>query len=1075
MRCPSCDHENRAERRFCAECGATFAAVCASCGATNQPGERFCGGCGVRLATEVGSRAGHAAASDPALPAGERRQLTVMFCDLVGSTALSQQLDAEEWRDVVVRYQATARTAIERWGGHVAKELGDGLLVYFGWPTAREDDPERAIRAGLAILDAMVPLNAQLAADDGTPLAVRIGTHTGPVVIADGGEVFGETVNVAARVQAAAEPDTVVITAATQRLTAGIFLVEERGPQPLKGVREPVVLYRVLRTSGVRSRLDVAGGRLSPYIGRKAELAALLDRWKEVTSGRGQNVLVIGEAGVGKSRLAWELRQRLATEPHTWLECRATPYTTGTPFFPITELVQQGLLLAPDDTDAAKAERIERALKSTRVGALDAVPLLAAFLGFAAPVGYPPLAMSADLQRRKTMDLLAGWTLSLAEGQPLVLFIEDLHWWDSSSLELVGRLIAQGETARVFVLGTARPEFIAPWRTRANLSTLPVARLPRSQTREMVAALNHLLPDETVETLVERADGIPLYVEELTKAVIEPGAARGVEAIPATLADSLMARLDRLSSAKDVAQQAAVIGREFSYAVLATVAGLDEAALRAGLARLIEAEIVFVRGVPPAETYTFKHALVQETAYDALLKSRRRELHRTIARTLDDRFPDIARSQPETIAHHYTRAGEAEPAIGAWERAAEKALERSALGEAADHYGRALAMLATLPDTPSRAQRELVLQMALGHALRGPKGYTSPETARAFARARELGEQVGNADQLIFVLVGLWQLAFNRSEVRGTKEAADQLAAAAERHGGAAARTWAHFAQGVAAFYLGDLEAAHVSLRRARDLYDETDHRGMPSNPGVGILSFLTLTAWLRGCADQARACSADAIALANRLARPSSLAVAHMFSAALHIWLHDAAAVVRLTNELERIATEHGFPVFEAWATMQRAWVLGEHGRHGDAVAQLRDGLARQVASGQRASQPFYLGLLAEACARAGALGDAFETVDDALETEEEIWQAGLLCVRADLLSRRGADPSVVEETYLQALAVAHRQGALAYELRAALSLMRLVRTPDARARLAALYSSFNEGLDTHDLIEAKALLDER
>src|SRR5271168_4649912 len=641
MRCAKCGTTNSPTNSFCAKCGNALAKHCAKCSAENPPTSDFCGKCGASLAESAApshaDRPGLAgAAPDPAV-AGERRHLTVLFCDLVGSTPLSQQLDAEEWREVIAKYQQAASGAVAPFGGYVAKNLGDGLLIYFGWPTAREDDPARAVRAGLAIVDAMVPLNATLSADDGTRLEVRIGIHTGPVVIADGGEVFGETANVAARVQSAAEPDTVAITAATQRLVAGLFVVEERGAQSLKGVREPVALYRVVRPSGMHSRLDIAAGRLTGFVGREPELATVIDHWERAQDGEGQNILIVGEAGVGKSRLVRQLREHLAGIPHTWLECDATPYTQSTPFYPVIELVRQGLALEPEDTLRDKLGKIEAALTRANLVSPEAITLMADFLNLERSEGTPSLAM------------LAAWELALAEAQPLVVVVEDLHWSDPSSLELLGRLIAQSPSARVLLVGTARPEFVAPWPERFNLTAIKLARLTKRQARTVIERVATAVKDAApsapeverdgarattlsdaplsnamIDAIVVRADGIPLYLEELTRTILEPGVARQVEEIPATLADSLMARLDRLSGAKEVAQRASVLGREFSYPLLAAVVGLEEAALRRGLTRLDEAEILFVRGEPPQSSYTFKHALVQEAAYESLLKRTRR-------------------------------------------------------------------------------------------------------------------------------------------------------------------------------------------------------------------------------------------------------------------------------------------------------------------------------------------------------------------------------------------------------------------------------------------------------------------
>jgi class 3 adenylate cyclase len=593
----------------------------------------------------------------PNLPAGERRQLTVVFCDLVGSTPLSQQLDAEEWRDVLAQHQQTVSRVVARFGGHVARNLGDGLLIYFGWPTAREDNPESAIRAGLAILDAMAKL--QFTFEHAVRLAVRIGIHTGPVVIADGGEVFGDTTNVAARVQGAAEPDTVVVTAATQRLVAGIFVMENRGPHALKGVREPITLHRVVQSSGVRSRLDLAAGKLTSFVGRETELATLVDAWERTIDATGQTVLVIGEPGIGKSRLAHELRERLAAEPHTWLECRATPYTTGTAFHPVIELVEQGLLLEPGDTPAEKLAKIERGLGQASLSTGEMLSLLSEFLSLPPQAGYTPLEMSPELKRQRTFEALATWCLRLGERQPVMLLLEDLQWCDPSSLELFGRLIEQSPTARMLVVATARPEFADWWPVRSNVQTLTLGRLMKRQAREMVMRLagGRPLCDPVVETIVTRADGVPLYVEELTSAMREATSEASERSIPVTLQDLLMARLDRLGGAKEVAQRAAVLGREFSYALLVAVADLGEAAIRDGLARLTRAELLFVRGEPPAATYVFKHALVQEAAYESMLKRTRRELHGRIVKALTERFPERVAAEPEVVARHAEAAG----------------------------------------------------------------------------------------------------------------------------------------------------------------------------------------------------------------------------------------------------------------------------------------------------------------------------------------------------------------------------------------------------------------------------------
>jgi len=595
MHCPSCNHDNRAERRFCAECGAALATPCAACGATNEPGEKFCGGCGERLQPAAPAIAVSTPPPEPeaALPPGERRQLTVLFCDMVGSTEIAARLDPEDWHRVSKEYQQSAAAAVHRFGGHVDKFLGDGLVCFFGVPEAHEDDAERAVRAGLAMVEAVrdlpqtTPSLARRGEESGSLLTkeglqgglhVRVGIHTGAAVVAHGGgaekDVFGDTPNIAARVQGAAEPDTVMITAATQRLVAGLFVVEERGAQQLKGVPHPVVLYRVVQPSGVRSRLDVSAGRHTLFVGRQSELGVLADAWERVAEGMGQTVLVQGEAGIGKSRLCYQLREQLGDQPHTWLECRCSPYTAGTPFRPVIELVEQALTFQPTDPPADKLGKLQIGLERGGFAGDETVALLAEWLELPESAGYTPLATNPDVKRRKTLETLAAWNLKLAELQPMVVLVEDLHWCDPSSLELLGRLVAQSATAHVLLIGTARPEFTNPWPARSNLQTVNLSRLTKRQTREMIAALSaaRALSEAMVEQLIARADGIPLFAEELTQSVVEAGTDAVVTEIPVTLQDSLLARLDRLSSAKEVAQRAAVLGREFSYELLRAVA-----------------------------------------------------------------------------------------------------------------------------------------------------------------------------------------------------------------------------------------------------------------------------------------------------------------------------------------------------------------------------------------------------------------------------------------------------------------------------------------------------------------------
>ncbi|MBW2725190.1 MAG: protein kinase, partial [Deltaproteobacteria bacterium] len=553
---------------------------------------------------------------------GERRHLTVMFCDLVGSTALSQQLDAEAYREIVRAYQARGGEAVERYEGHVVQYLGDGLLVYFGYPHSHEDDAERAVRAGRDVLRGLEVLSTRVEAEHGVPITARVGIHTGAVVVGEmgGGEkrevlALGDTPNIAARLEGFAEPGTVVVSDATLRLVAGVFVTEDRGVPELKGIEEPIRVHKVLQPSGVKSRLDRVTG-LSSFVGREQELGLLLDRFEQAQEGRGQAVLAAGEAGIGKSRLLHALRERLPDLPHGWIECHTSPYTQSSALYPLIEMLEVALDFKEKDSVEEKLERLERGLAHAGLELDEAVPLFASLLSLRLPERYAPLELSPLLQRQKTLETLLAWVLALSEQQPLVLVVEDLHWIDPSTLEWLGLVIEQCATAKVLLLMTYRPSFEPPWPARGHVLPISLSRLSRQHVQELItsAFTADALSEEIVERIATRSDGVPLFVEELTKGVVEARSDDSLE-IPETLQDSLMARLDRLGEAKLVAQLGSAIGREFEYTLLESVAPLNEAALREGLGRLVAAELVYQRGLPPKASYTFKHALVQDTAY----------------------------------------------------------------------------------------------------------------------------------------------------------------------------------------------------------------------------------------------------------------------------------------------------------------------------------------------------------------------------------------------------------------------------------------------------------------------------
>jgi class 3 adenylate cyclase/predicted ATPase len=647
--------------------------------------------------------------------AGERRYVTVMFCDLVGSTGISAQLDAEEWRDLVGSYLDAASEAVTEMGGHVAKKLGDGLMTLFGYPVAQENDAERAVRAALSIQRALAELNRKNEGAGKPALAARIAIDTGPAVFDAGGEIFGDVPNIAARAQSLAEPEAVVVTARVQRQVAGLFVAEERGSHNLKGVPEPIILYRIVRASGGGRR---AGQRhLTPLVGRDEEIAILMRRWERARQGDGQLVMIVGEPGLGKSRLIEEFHARLRETPHTWVEWNCSQLLQNTPLHPVTEWGRQRFGGADVPAERRLAD-LENTLTLIKLDPAENVPLLAPLLDM--PLSKERvLTLPPEELRGRQFGALIGWTIASAKVQPLVLAFEDLHWSDPTTLDVLRGLAERGALAPLFIVATARPEFRPPWSIRSHHGTISLAPLDRSQVRDMVTELSahHALPQEVVEDIAARTGGVPLFVEEVTRLLLERGEQGGAHAIPPTLQQSLTARLDRLASAREVAQVGAVIGRDFSYKFLREIAGIGDAPLQAALERLADADILLVQGLPPASDYRFKHALIQDAAYENLLKSRRQALHRRTAEVLRDQFAETAAAEPALLAHHFTQAALTEAAIEWWRTAGQRSLARAALVEGVEHLKRALDQIATLPATPDLRREEIKLEVAFANAM----------------------------------------------------------------------------------------------------------------------------------------------------------------------------------------------------------------------------------------------------------------------------------------------------------------------------------------------------------------------
>ena len=1045
----------------------------------------------------------------PPVPEAERRQLTVMFCDLVDSTKLSSQLDPEDWRDVVRAYQATCTEVIQRYDGHIAQLLGDGLLVYFGYPQAHEDDAHRAVRTGLGILDALRDLNQGLQQAKGLQLAVHIGIHTGLVVVGQMGEqgrheqlALGEVPNIAARIEGLAAPNTVAGSEVTYRLIQGYFECQDLGAQTLRGVAEPLHVYRVLQESGAKGRLDVAGTRgLTPLVGREQEVGILVERWEQAKAGHGQVVLLSGEPGIGKSRLVQMLKDQVAAEPHTRWECRSAEYYQNTALFPLIDLFQRILQWQHDETSDEKLTKLEQTLSQYRLPLEETVPIFALLLSLSLPESrYAPLNLSPQHQRQKTLETIIAIMQENAEQCPLLLIVEDLHWTDPSTLELLHLLIEQIPTTAILTVLTCRPTFQPSWHHRSYMTEMTLHRLSYARVEQIVTGMTDgkAFPAEVLAQIIEKTDGIPLFVEEITKAILESDQLKAVDghyeftgslttfAIPATLQDSLMARLDRLVTAKAVAQYAAVIGRQFSYALLHAVSQLNEAMLQHELSRLVEAEIVFQRGVPPQATYIFKHALIQDAAYTSLLKSTRQQYHQRIAEVLEAQFPETAAAQPELLAHHYTEAGLIEKAVHYWQHAGQSAIQRSAHVEAIAHLRQGLALLQTLPDTQQRLQREVDMLITLGASLIATKGYAASEVEQTYARARQLCEHLDDSHQFFPVLRGLWNYYHVRAELRTAHTLGEQLLTVAQQVRDPFMLCAAHRTLGTTLFCLGAVTTAYAHFTQGIALYDAQQHRASAFRYGedAGVLSHIldARALWYLGYPDQGLTRSQEAVTLAQQSAIPFSLSFVLNFAAVFHLMRGEGHTAQAYTEAAIRLAMDQGFLHWRAHGFILRGSTLVHQGEAKEGIEQIHQGLMDYRATGAEINRSYWLALLAEAYGIIGQPEAGLTALTEALtlvDTTGERWcEPELYRLKGALLLQQNLDNQVdAEACFHKALDIARTQQAKSFELRTATSLARLWQSQgkrdEARQVLGDAYNWFTEGFDTADLQDAKALLD--
>jgi class 3 adenylate cyclase/predicted ATPase len=1130
MLCSKCQHENREGAIFCSECATKLQQICPECGAGVEPTAKFCDNCGAPITKQSPSTSlskpirqdetqVKPPLSTPAAPEAEHRQLTVMFCDLVGSTPLSQQLDPEELRNVVRDYQSICEKVISLYEGHIAQYLGDGILVYFGYPQAHEDDAQRAVRTGLGIVEAIEQRNTRIQQNIGAetglaePLQVRIGIHTGFVVVGEigGGErpeqlALGDTPIIASRLQGIASPNGVVVSVDTYRLIEGFFFCRDMGSQRLKGISQPMEIFQVTHESMARSRLEVLAVKgLTPLVGREQEVRLLFERWEQVVEGMGQVILLSGEAGIGKSRLVQVLKEQVAEDPQAWLtEFRCSPYYKNSVFYPVIDVFERVVFQTDrSDSPEEKLSKLEGYLVRYGLSLEEAMPLFTSLLSLPLPERYPTLTLTPEMQKQKTMEALLTLFLRRSAMQPLLFVVEDLHWIDPSTLEFISLLVDREPTTRILTLLAYRPTFNPPWIMHGHLTLLTLNRLTRRKIGEMVEKVtgSKALPTEVLDQIVTKTDGVPLFVEELTKMVIDSGLLKEGEenyeltgplpslAIPATLQDSLMARLDRQPKVKEVAQLGAVLGREFTYEMLQAISPMDEATLQDRLARLVDIELLYQKGRPPHSKYIFKHALIQDVAYASLLKSTRQQAHQQIAQLLEAQFSDIVETQPELLAYHLTEAGLLTRAIPYWLDAGRKANAKSANVEAIAHLRRGIDLEGDLQIEQQRSDLELDLQIELASACIPAHGYAGKKTEQAYARARDLLDEAGQDSRQFAVLFGLFVVRVNRMELIAAVDVAQELLDRAITMENSAAICVGHRSLAVAFNFMGKFAAASEHATRALNFFDPDAHRDAAIQFGhcIGVAAQMhqCLAAWYLGYTASALQAGEEGMSLARDRDHANTTAYAYLWMTYTHLSARDMTAAYQWAEEMVRFtdAQGQGMTFWSGWGRC----MLGSSMAGGDqsevAIGHLNEGLSILAQARTRLLCPTFLAFKAEALAKLGELDEAIRLLDEqqhVIETTgERWWEAEGSRIRGEIILKQSADDNAeVEQHFKKALDIASRQQAKSLELRAAMSLSRLWQSQgkkeEAQRLLSEIYDWFAEGFDTADLQDAKVLLDE-
>ena len=1043
--------------------------------------------------------------SDLTIGRSERRRVTVLFCDLVGSTALAATMDPEDLHKLLAAYRRCLWEIVHRFDGFVGKFTGDGVLACFGYPDAHEDDAERAVQAGLEVVSAVSAL-------DSTRLQTRVGIATGLVVAGDlvgssevqEQDIVGQTPNLAARLQSIAAPDSVVLAESTRNLLGNLFELRDLGTVDLKGIAGPVHAWAVLRASSAEGRFEALHVMdLTALVGRDEEAELLKECWSKVKGGAGQVVHVSGEAGIGKSRLTVVLMEHLAHERHVRLRYFCSPQHTNSAFYPIIGQVERAAGFAGDDLPKAKLDKLDASLAGISTPIEDAA-LFAEMLSLPNDGRYPPLELTPQQLRDRTLEALFARVARLAKWAPLLMIFEDAHWADPTSLEVIGRFVERMMSIPVLLVITFRPEFKSSWEGYSHVTSITLNRLEKFQVARMVATLvgNRQLPADVMTEILDRSDGIPLFAEEMTKAVLE---AKGeIEArqtvaaipspilsVPASLHASLMARLDRLGSAKKVAQIGAAIGREFSHALLAAVVRSSDPELSGEMERLVKAGLLSRQGVPPHVNYLFKHALVQDAAYGTLLREQRRQLHARIAEVIEGQFADITERQPELLARHCGEAGLMEKAAEFWAKAGQRSLARSALVEAAEQLTRSLSHIASLPSTPALRREQIKLQVAVINPLIHTKGHASPEVRSAVEQARLLIDQAGALGEpledpllLFSVLYGLWAASFVSFDGERILELASQFFALAEKNGNTGPMIIGHRLLGLSLQHIGDLEKGRSHFDQGLALYDPAKHRSLGArfgqDPRPSALSFRGLTLWLLGYPEAALTDIDHAIEDAREVKQAGAMLYTLAVSSRTLVAAREYEKAKTVAHELIALADEKGAALWRAFGVADQGCIMVLTGDAQEGVELLNSGIKGIQSTDATYSIPLYFSYLSRGLAELQRFDEAWQYIQLAMKvvnaTKERWWESDIDRVAGEIVLR--SDMAKAEQFLRRALVVARDQRAKSLELRAAITLAKLLHAqnkPRAAYKLVEnVYGWFTEGFSTFDLKQAKQLLDD-